>query len=886
MAPAQWNRVEEVFLAAIELPIEARSRFLDDTCGSDSPLRESVERLLANAGTFDAAAIVEEVANSLAAGDSLIGRQIGHYRITAKIGAGGMGAVYRAERGGDYNQVVAIKLIKVDIGDDQSRARFRRERQILALLEHPHIARLLDGGSTAGGAPYLVMEFVQGEPLLVHCARLALGAKLRLFTKLCEAVHFAHQRPIVHRDIKPGNVLVTADGSPKLLDFGIAKIATPEDAAGGPTSTLMMTPDYASPEQVRGEAVTTATDIYALGCVLYEILTGQRMHDLRSVDPLEIYRVVCETEPPPPSTIGSRESRGDLDTIVLKAVQKEAARRYRSAQEFADDIDRYLAGSPVLAKPNSLTYRARKYVYRYRLSLGAATAVICALGAGLWTTRQQAQLAERRFEQTRKLANRIVADVYPKVENLMGSLEARQTIVETSLEYLDALRGEASSNSELAWEVAHTYLRISEVQNPDGPNAGKPNEALASLEKAFGLAMPLVEKGQIDVPRRESLVLASRNGAMWAVNVSQQAKALAIGERAVNISAPLRPGMRAAALDALAVGQAASGKTIEAIGSWDKAISLARSELNEHSPPNDWRVLGYAADRRARSLILVGRLEEAEKSYRDNIQLWDKLTAHERGELRNTVAKAVSHEMLGTVLGLPDRPNLGRPKEGIEQIDRALAQIVPLVKANAQAGGLWRHVAVLWGKRAAMQPTVALSLRDLDNCRAAALNIADARQQDHVMMSYLGDHGYYLSRLNRFREALADYEHAIAIAQRQRKREPDDRPAHRYEGDSTVSAAEMEAAMNRIASATERYGHAVTLLSEADRLMPADARYLNSLVGAFESRANFWTKLGENGKAQASREAALAVLEERAKHLPGSKAVARLLDRVKGSLRR
>jgi serine/threonine protein kinase len=405
MTPDRWKEIEEVFQTALDLPPVERRGYIAEACAGDDTLREQVEALVAQhdaAGEFIETPALDVVAlrpppdQSAAAPmtesfvDPSIGRRIGAYRITREIGRGGMGAVYLAERAdSEFRLSVAVKLIKRGMDTDFILRRFRNERQILASLDHPHIARLLDGGTTEDGLPYFVMEYIEGLPIYRYCdeRKLTLRERLALFRKVCDAVHYAHRNLVIHRDIKPSNILVTPDGKPKLLDFGIAKVLNPEIAEAitlDPTATAMrlMTPEYASPEQVQGLRVTPATDVYSLGILLYELLTGHRPYRLRNRAPHDIARVICEDEPPNPSvritspddllpapaqaedhttlsylywsrgsTVESlrRELAGDLDNIVMKALRKEPERRYQTAEELRDDITRYLEGRPVLA---------------------------------------------------------------------------------------------------------------------------------------------------------------------------------------------------------------------------------------------------------------------------------------------------------------------------------------------------------------------------------------------------------------------------------------------------------------------------------------------------------------------------------------------------------
>jgi len=379
--------VEELFHEAADLAPAERNAFLDRMCGSDEDLRRQVTSLLAADATDHGllqAAVNRVVGQLPPAADErweLIGTRVGPYLITGFIGTGGMGAVYRAVRMDDFQMQVAVKLLKRGTDTETALKRFRSERQILANLQHPNIARLFDGGATEAGLPYFVMEYVDGTPLLEYAAPLSIRQRLGLFQSICSAVEYAHQHRIVHRDIKPANILVTRDGMPKLLDFGIAKLIATNEDTRSITLTLaslrVMTPDYASPEQVRGEPVTLSSDIYSLGAVLYELLTGQRAHHVEMCSPNEIEKEICTREPKKPSAV-ARDLNTDLDNIVLKAMRKEPERRYRSVAELADDLDRFLHDLPVKARKESLLYRVRKFLKRKRGLIAAAAA-----GAGL-----------------------------------------------------------------------------------------------------------------------------------------------------------------------------------------------------------------------------------------------------------------------------------------------------------------------------------------------------------------------------------------------------------------------------------------------------------------------------------------------------------------------
>lgn len=419
MKPEQYKQVKHLFNAALELSPDARPAFVDEACGDDRSLKVAVEKLLAAHDRADS--FIETPAFDLASGllarhqsPMVEGQLIGPYRIVGEIGQGGMGTVYLSERADDqYSKQVAIKLVRRGLDITEILRRFLAERQILANLDHPNIARLLDGGTTEDGLPYIVMEYVEGLPLIDYCDRHELSTieRLKLFRTVCSAVHYAHQNLVIHRDIKPGNILVNKEGVAKLLDFGIAKVFQPDSLDQGADATRtelrVMTPEYASPEQVKGERATTASDVYSLGVLLYQLLTGLRPYQIKSTDPFEISRAICEAQPERPSAAASRsvqvrssdqkplsrQLRGDLDNIIMMAMRKEAARRYSSVEQFSDDIQRYLEGLPVIARKDTFGYRAAKFIRRNKAVTAAGLLIPMTLVAGIVTTAWQAKRA-------------------------------------------------------------------------------------------------------------------------------------------------------------------------------------------------------------------------------------------------------------------------------------------------------------------------------------------------------------------------------------------------------------------------------------------------------------------------------------------------------------
>ena len=413
----------DLFADALEIPAARRAQWLDEHCRG-ATIRAEVDSLLASheeAGDFllTPAVDTDQYADEDLEVEDLSGSRVGPYRLVHVLGRGGMSAVYLGERvDGDFQQTVAVKVIRRGMDSGPILRRFRTERRALAALEHPNIARLIDGDETADGRPYLVMEYVNGLPIDRYCEQrqLSIAARVDLFRGVCEAVQHAHGRLVVHRDLKPSNILVSDDGRVKLLDFGIAKLLEPRDMGLTATVQRMMTPRYASPEQVRGEPVTTATDIYSLGVLLYELLTDKPPYQLERATSQEVERVICATEPARPSTVvaaGSRVARslaGDLDNIVLKAMRKEPERRYISAEHLAEDLQRHEEGLPVQARPDTFGYRAHKFVRRNLVAVVAATVVTLALvGATAVSTRLylQSEQARKEADTQRRTAARV-----------------------------------------------------------------------------------------------------------------------------------------------------------------------------------------------------------------------------------------------------------------------------------------------------------------------------------------------------------------------------------------------------------------------------------------------------------------------------------------------
>jgi len=628
--PERWLDVERIYHAAMECAENQRALYLEQACAADEALRFEVESLLKYAerpAEFLGMPALEVMARALAedlraeerhSADKLIGARIAQYRIVGKLGAGGMGDVYRAVRADDqYEKHVAIKLVRQGLDTEVIRSRFRKERQILAGFEHENIARLLDGGTTDNGYPYFVMELVEGQPIDEYCDACKLGtaARLELFQHVCSAVQYAHQRLVVHRDIKPANILITADGVPKLLDFGIATILNPETAspAADPTITAlrMMTPQFASPEQLRGGAITTATDVYSLGVVLYQLLTGHLPYPVERNSPYDLAHAICEVEPEKPSTAAGRFGQsidanhgaadptperisrcrdsspeklrralsGDLDQILLKALRKESSRRYASAQDFARDLQSYVLGRPVSVRGDALGYRSGKFIKRNKLSLAVGAVFALVVLAGAVAIMREARIAriqqaraERQFSDVRKLADSMLFEIHDSIRNLPGSTSARHLLVDRALQYLDSLSRESSGTPGLQQELATAYERVGEIQGEDdAPNVGDTTGSLTSYEKAAAI--------------RESIAASEHNSPESLTNLSKVYQILGIIQSASGqFREALNYGQKALAIQQRLSEGNVTPETQEGLAGAYFVLGLAEYHLNEFQP--------------------------------------------------------------------------------------------------------------------------------------------------------------------------------------------------------------------------------------------------------------------------------------------------------------
>jgi tRNA A-37 threonylcarbamoyl transferase component Bud32/tetratricopeptide (TPR) repeat protein len=502
------QRLRQIFEAALEVEPPARERYLSDTCAGNLELEREVLRLLQ--GHEQPMDLLEEPAILRLKPDELdtdmglpVGSIVGErFEISALLGRGGMGIVHLAERvDGEVSQRVAVKLLKPGTDDAWVRERFLGERQILAAISHPNIARLLDAGHREDGQPYLVMEYVDGTAIDVYTSGFGIRKKVALFLKVCSAAGYLHRNLVVHRDLKPSNILVTSEGEPKLLDFGIAK-ALDVSIDSTMTGMRMLTPDYASPEQVAGGPVSTATDIYSLGAVLYRLLTGQSPHQFPNNSAVAIASTILTGEITPPGNL-EPDLKGDLEMILTKALRKEPQERYLTVDQFSEDLENYLESRPISARKGDTWYRTRKFLQRYWLPLSAAAVTVAGLSTGLLIANYERSIAQRRFIQVRQVSNKLF-EIDAEVRQLPGGSKTRQLIVDTSLDYLGRLTPEARGDFELALDLGTAYMRVARVQGvPISPNLGQGAQA----EKNLRIAETLIRSVLVAQPGNRTALL-------------------------------------------------------------------------------------------------------------------------------------------------------------------------------------------------------------------------------------------------------------------------------------------------------------------------------------------------------------------------------------------
>lgn len=741
---ARLKRLKTLFAGAVAVPVEDRARYLDEACDGDSALRAELESLLVHEHGADEAIdeVVADAAATLAA-ETISGRQLGPYRVLRELGHGGMGTVWLAVRAdGRYEKQVAIKLVR-ELPGRQVLERFEAERRILATLDHPNIARLLDAGTTEDGTPYVVMEYVEGLPVDRYCRErgLDMRAVLTLFLQICSALEHAHRHLIVHRDIKPGNILVDDYNSPKLLDFGIAKLLEPSPATGPAVETVsamrLLTPEYASPEQVRGEPITTASDVYSLGVLLYRLLTQRSPYENVGERPQDLERAICLDEPA--RMAGTIEN--DLENVVRMALRKEPRRRYASVAHLSSDVKRYLEGRAVSAQPATLAYRTRKFISRHRLALTVASAVLITVGATV--SAYTYRLAEQRdiAARERDIAQREREAAEEVTGFLVGSFEladpdkARGRTI-TAEEVLHAgaerIRQDLADRPELRARLLFTIGDVYE-------GMGLYEEAGALVSESVALSRELLGGDHVDLTDKLNLLAklhfrtgdyeAAREIMLRVVSIQEQA----LGPRHRRVGQ---------LLNNLAILDKSLGDFEGARDRYLRAYDILRDAVAPDDPS-----LGKLLGNLAVVYKRLGNYEEA-------------LALYERSVVAKESALGPDHPILITTLN-----NFGNLLGDMAQYDRAqevMGRALTLARTalgegHPETGFITHNVGILY-----------CQMENLEDCEAMfarALEIMEASHGpgSHLVAGLLHDYGELRRTQGRLEESEAFYLRALAL---------------------------------------------------------------------------------------------------------------------------
>jgi serine/threonine protein kinase len=902
MQSNRWERIEALFHRAMELAPENRASFLDSACGEDRTLRDEVDSLLVHHGTADdfIESPMRQVAAEVIAQLQPVspGQRIGNFKILRKLAHGGMGTIYLAIRDDDqFKKEVAIKVVNRGMDNELVLRRFRTERQILANLEHPYIGRLLDGGTTEEGLPYFVMEYVEGQPIDEFCDERGLitAERLALFLKVCSAVQFAHQNLVVHRDIKPSNILVMADGVPKLLDFGIAKLLNPDPSSGDDKATLtlhqLMTPEYASPEQIRNEPITTASDVYSLGVLLYRLLTGRRPYRLMSRSPLEIQEAICKQAPDKPSAAISRvgpqnalngemvsdltpellskrrdgsvdklrkKLAGDIDYIVLKALRKEPHRRYSSVEQFSEDIRRHLEGRPVIARQGTLAYRSSKFVRRHKAWVAASTLFVITLGAGIVSTQIERAKAERRFDQVRKLANSFMFEVEGEINK--GPTKARELLVKKALEYLDSLAQEAGNDRSLQRELATAYERVGGIQgNSYNSNLGDTRGALVSYRKSLELRQRLAKADPKNSAIRDELassyeglgdVLYSADDLNGGLKNYQRALALREPLAAAN---PGKTEYRHALAELYSRigdikgldGYSNLGDTEGALQSYRQSVALDEQLCTAN--PDD-RELQYGLAKTLTSigtlLRVTGNFQEAVDVERRGVKMMEALIALDPANVEYQKELLGSYSFLRYVLS--DNGEVG---EAIHYDRKTLTLLEPMSAGDPQNTYLRRSLSVTYNSLGRDLLKLGDTKGSLEQHRKALAISEVLSAADPSSAEQWRDIAFELQRIGdahaaaqETRQALDSYRKSLAISEKMLASNPTDALVHDDIAGSYAGIGNMLAVLGDIAGALDAFRKAVPHGEEIAAKSPRNIRFQGHLAQTYFEFGNVYSQ--------------------------------------------
>jgi len=929
LSPERWKEITPYLDEALALSEPERKHWLESLRADKPEIATLLERLL-HAQRVVAEAHFLERQPLLPAEPSFAGQVIGAYRLISPLGQGGMGSVWLAERSdGRFERLVAIKFLHFSVAASSGIERFKREGRILGQLAHPHIAELIDAGVNERGEPYLVLEHVEGEPIDEYCDhhKLGIDSRIRLFLDVAAPVAHAHASLIVHRDLKPSNVLVRNDGEVKLLDFGIAKLL--EDETGSGEATLLtleggaaLTPQFAAPEQITGAPVTTATDVYALGVLLFLILTGQHPAGVSTRSAAAIVKAVVETEAGRASDVvascadigiiakmrsTSRERlppqlRGDLDTIIGKALKKNPVERYISVAALAADLQRYLKQEPISARPDTIWYRAGKFARRNKLGVAVTALVLIGIAAGIIAVHREAGRTQYRFQQVRKLAHTVLFDLNPQIENLAGATPARELLVKTSLEYLDSLAADSGNDTGLQIELATAYQRIGDVQGNSrySSNLGHPEAALESYRKAAVIARKLGNSPHA----LEVLVGAyTRIGTLQAAQLGSRAE----GRETLQTAARIADSIAVVAenpeyqLRVEAYGFLGDIDEISdpprAAAPIQRALEIAREWTNADPRPDPKVYLAVLTKDWADIQWGTGDLDAARNALLQSLAIFKDVLANNPENADWRTQEAADWERMGLVSGHPDFFNLGDRRAAAEWFQKWVTEGEQDLAADPKdvraKFGLSESLAELAAVYRDSDPRRSEKLYQRSLALSASALAEGPRDSDILYWQSFERIGFasLLSRIRHRTAARDQLEQAITVLEGLSKRDPAEISAHQLLGVALQRRAAYLLETGDIRAAERDLSRSEETLASLYKDNPNNLRILRDLADCYRGKGNLaahrsrwqdatreyqqslnlWQRWSQIGKSSAydqrEREIALNLVSASVRHL-------------------